>query len=190
MQRNIGEQAAAGPQRTAGSPVVVCSAHPAHSRDASASLCRQMIVSEATAFVQCCSAAVGKAASWAATKGSCHAVRHCCPSHGALRSNALCLTKLPSIQRMLLPFASAPDLTCCAAHSAPLQVCLAAEKCGHVNFDTLGDTWYSSEPFHCGAVEPQAVSYLDIYKKVGSTGGRRRSCLSVLAVIVPGARCA
>ncbi len=37
-----------------------------------------------------------------------------------------------------------------------------------MHFDTLSDTWYSSEPFHCGEVEPRAVSYLDIYKKVGA----------------------
>lgn len=42
-----------------------------------------------------------------------------------------------------------------------------------MHFDTLADTWYSSEPFHCGEVEPRAVSYLDIYKKVG---GRRVGC--------------
>ena len=38
-----------------------------------------------------------------------------------------------------------------AARNALLpQVCLAAESCGHLNFDARVDKWWSSEIFHCG----------------------------------------
>jgi hypothetical protein len=47
-----------------------------------------------------------------------------------------------------------------------LQVCLAAETCGHVDFNTRGDVWYSSEPFHCGDVPPGHVTYWQIFYKV------------------------
>ncbi|KAF8059178.1 hypothetical protein HT031_005350 [Scenedesmus sp. PABB004] len=47
-----------------------------------------------------------------------------------------------------------------------LKVCLAAETCEHVAFDTRGDVWYSSEPFHCGDDAPGHVSYWQIYRKV------------------------
>jgi hypothetical protein len=49
-----------------------------------------------------------------------------------------------------------------------LQVCLAAETCGHVEFNTRGDVWYSSEPFHCGDIPPGHVTYLEIFQKVGA----------------------
>jgi hypothetical protein len=49
-----------------------------------------------------------------------------------------------------------------------LQVCLAAETCGHVEFNTRGDVWYSSEPFHCGDIPPGHVTYLQIFQKVGA----------------------
>lgn len=47
-----------------------------------------------------------------------------------------------------------------------LQVCLAAETCGHVDFNTRGDVWYSSEPFHCGDIPPGHVTYWQIFQKV------------------------
>ncbi|KAI8471894.1 MAG: hypothetical protein J3K34DRAFT_226103 [Monoraphidium minutum] len=52
-----------------------------------------------------------------------------------------------------------------------LKVCLSAETCGHVDFDTRGDVWYSSEPFHCGGAAPQpgGVGFWDIYWKVWPT---------------------
>ncbi|KIY95916.1 hypothetical protein MNEG_12045 [Monoraphidium neglectum] len=51
------------------------------------------------------------------------------------------------------------------------EACLSAETCGHVNFDTRGDVWYSSEPFHCGgqAADPGGVSFWQIYSKVWPT---------------------
>lgn len=46
------------------------------------------------------------------------------------------------------------------------QVCLAAETCGHVDFNTRGDVWYSSEPFHCGDIPAGHVTYWQIFGKV------------------------
>lgn len=48
-----------------------------------------------------------------------------------------------------------------------VQVCLAAETCGHVDFNTRGDVWYSSEPFRCGDIPPGHVTYWQIFHKVG-----------------------
>jgi len=48
------------------------------------------------------------------------------------------------------------------------QVCLAAETCGHVDFNTRGDVWYSSEPFHCGDIPAGHVTYWQIFGKVGT----------------------
>ena len=53
-----------------------------------------------------------------------------------------------------------------------MQVCLAAETCGHVDFNIRGDVWYSSEPFHCGDVPPGHVTYWQIFCKVRSRKGR------------------
>uniref|UniRef100_A0A7S0R933 Vacuole membrane protein 1 n=1 Tax=Chlamydomonas leiostraca TaxID=1034604 RepID=A0A7S0R933_9CHLO len=52
-----------------------------------------------------------------------------------------------------------------------LKVCLAAETCGHVAFDTMQDVWYSSEPLHCGddAPAPGSVTYWAIFRKVAVT---------------------
>lgn len=48
-----------------------------------------------------------------------------------------------------------------------LQVCLAAEKCGHLDFDSRQEMWYRAEGFHCrDAPASSYVSFLDIYKKV------------------------
>lgn len=51
-----------------------------------------------------------------------------------------------------------------------LKVCLAAERCGHLRFDTRADVWWSSEGFHCGDEEAAsaevAVGFWDIYKTV------------------------
>ena len=64
-------------------------------------------------------------------------------------------------------------------HGTPLQpqVCLAAERCGHLDFDARADVWWSSEGFHCGddsgpdaSDAAELVSFWDIYRKVG--GGR------------------
>jgi hypothetical protein len=58
-----------------------------------------------------------------------------------------------------------------------LQVCLAAETCGHVDFNTRGDVWYSSEPFHCGDVPPGHVTYWQIFHKVGDINVGLRACM-------------
>lgn len=50
-----------------------------------------------------------------------------------------------------------------------LKVCLAAETCGHVAFETHRDVWYSSEPFHCGDHPPGEVTFWDLFSKVAST---------------------
>ncbi|KAG2445331.1 hypothetical protein HYH02_008797 [Chlamydomonas schloesseri] len=47
-----------------------------------------------------------------------------------------------------------------------LKVCLAAETCGHVKFDTRSDIWYSSESLTCGDWPHQEVTYMDLFKKV------------------------
>jgi len=33
-------------------------------------------------------------------------------------------------------------------------------------FNTKGDVWYSSEPFHCGDVPPGTVTYWELLRKV------------------------
>jgi len=47
-----------------------------------------------------------------------------------------------------------------------LQVCLAAETCGHLQFNIKGDVWYSSEPFHCGDLPSGSVTYWELLRKV------------------------
>ena len=51
------------------------------------------------------------------------------------------------------------------------KVCLAAETCGHVAFETRRDVWYSAEPLHCGPAlpDPAGVSFWDLYRKVALT---------------------
>ena len=56
------------------------------------------------------------------------------------------------------------------AFARRLQVCLAAETCGHVDFNIRGDVWYSSEPFHCGDTPPGHVTYWQILHKVRTAG--------------------
>ncbi len=50
------------------------------------------------------------------------------------------------------------------------QVCLAAERCGNLDFDTRLDTWYSSEGFHCSEAPAGDVGFWDIYWKVCGHG--------------------
>lgn len=55
---------------------------------------------------------------------------------------------------------------------AAVQVCLAAERCGHMRFDARADMWWSGEGFHCseagsGGALPGSISFWDIYRKVG-----------------------
>jgi hypothetical protein len=55
------------------------------------------------------------------------------------------------------------------------QVCLAAERCGHLRFDARANMWWSGEGFYCtegeeggaaGAAAAAAVGFWDIYCKV------------------------
>ncbi|KAK2076787.1 hypothetical protein QBZ16_005013 [Prototheca wickerhamii] len=53
-----------------------------------------------------------------------------------------------------------------------LKVCLAAERCGHLRFDTRGDTWYSGQGFTCetaGRPEAGAVGFWEVFWKVIGT---------------------
>ncbi|KAG2502028.1 hypothetical protein HYH03_000522 [Edaphochlamys debaryana] len=47
-----------------------------------------------------------------------------------------------------------------------LKVCLAAETCGHVRFDTRHDVWYSGHSFSCGDWPEEDVSFGTLFKKV------------------------
>ena len=48
----------------------------------------------------------------------------------------------------------------------PVQVCLAAEECGHLNFDSRVDMWWNSDSFHCGSGPRGSVHFHDIFLKV------------------------
>ena len=51
----------------------------------------------------------------------------------------------------------------CCGH----QVCLAAEKCGHMNFDARSDMWWSSHGFHClDATGADSPEFINIFMKV------------------------
>ena len=47
-----------------------------------------------------------------------------------------------------------------------LQVCLAAEECGHLNFDSRTDMWWNGDAFHCGTGPRGVVHFHDIFLKV------------------------
>ena len=47
-----------------------------------------------------------------------------------------------------------------------LQVCLAAEKCKHVAFDSKPDMWWSHAGFHCDEAPASYVTFTDILLKV------------------------
>jgi hypothetical protein len=47
-----------------------------------------------------------------------------------------------------------------------VQVCLAAEECGHLNFDSRVDMWWNSDSFHCGSGPRGTVHFHDIFLKV------------------------
>ena len=69
-------------------------------------------------------------------------------------------------------------------------MCLAAEKCGHLNFDSRQEMWYRAEGFHCrDAPVSSYVSFLDIYKKVTAACGcvmASGACCTLLAASVTG----
>lgn len=50
-----------------------------------------------------------------------------------------------------------------------LKVCLAAERCGRIDFDVRQDTWWSYEGFHCTVDDTSTVSFWDIYANVVGT---------------------
>jgi hypothetical protein len=67
------------------------------------------------------------------------------------------------------------------------QVTLATETCGHTSFTTHTDTWYTSEPFHCGDTPPGHVGFWDIYEKVrtGKVSSWRRIMCAFGLVVKP-----
>ncbi len=50
------------------------------------------------------------------------------------------------------------------------QVCLAAEECGHLGFDTRCDTWWNGDAFHCGGAPASTVHFYDIILKAQPLG--------------------
>ncbi len=62
------------------------------------------------------------------------------------------------------------------------QVCLAAEKCGHLDFDIRRDMWWRAQGFHCGDTPAGEVSFADIFWKVNKKPDLNgRACLSALS---------
>lgn len=47
-----------------------------------------------------------------------------------------------------------------------MQVCLAAEKCGNLDFDVRNDMWNSSEGLYCNTSLPKVITFWDILRKV------------------------
>ena len=47
-----------------------------------------------------------------------------------------------------------------------MQVCLAAEQCGHLDFDIRQDMWWDPEGFYCGNLASGQVRFRDIFLKV------------------------
>lgn len=47
-----------------------------------------------------------------------------------------------------------------------LQVCLAAEKCGNLDFDVRNDMWNSSEGLFCNTSLHKTITFWDILRKV------------------------
>ena len=73
-----------------------------------------------------------------------------------------------------------PRKTCAAqplSKACLLQVCLAAESCGHLGFDARVDKWWSSEIFHCGSGPRRTdVHFHDIFLKVRRGAGHGCMC--------------
>jgi len=49
---------------------------------------------------------------------------------------------------------------------AAMQVCLAAEKCGNLDFDVRNDMWNSSEGLFCNTSGHRTITFWDILTKV------------------------
>lgn len=45
-------------------------------------------------------------------------------------------------------------------------MCLAAETCGHLDFDVRSDMWWRHEGFHCGDAPASHVTFAQIFWKV------------------------
>lgn len=58
------------------------------------------------------------------------------------------------------------------------QVCLAAEQCGHLDFDIRQDMWWNPEGFYCGSAPAADVNFRQLYLKVspGSSLPSNHSC--------------
>ena len=77
------------------------------------------------------------------------------------------------------------------------QVCLAAEECGHLDFDTRADTWWNRDAFHCGGAPAAPVHFYDIFLKVYMPDNtaqnprccRKRSCSSACFISLLRAAC-
>jgi hypothetical protein len=90
------------------------------------------------------------------------------------------------------PSTLAPRASCarlCLAQILPrhAQVCLAAEKCGHLGFDSRADMWWSSEGFHCGDTPAGEVSFLGILLKVSKLAVGERTaahCVPALSSLL------
>ena len=50
--------------------------------------------------------------------------------------------------------------------SGAMQVCLAAEKCGNLDFDVRNDMWNSSEGLFCNTSVLRSITFWDILTKV------------------------
>lgn len=50
--------------------------------------------------------------------------------------------------------------------SPVMQVCLAAEKCGNLDFDVRNDMWNSSEGLFCNTSVHRTITFWDILTKV------------------------
>ena len=47
-----------------------------------------------------------------------------------------------------------------------MQVCLAAEECGHLHFDVRQDIWWKDEGFVCESYPPEHVRFRRTFLKV------------------------
>jgi hypothetical protein len=87
-----------------------------------------------------------------------------CPSWHGITFVAPSISSLLSLTVLILEGSLCPLLLCVGGCRA--QVTLAAETCGHTDFAVHRDTWYNSEPLHCGDSPSGHVSFWDIFQKV------------------------
>ena len=53
-----------------------------------------------------------------------------------------------------------------------MQICLAAEKCKHLAFDSRLDMWWSYAGLHCGDAPAEQVTFGGILLKVGARSSK------------------